>query len=475
VASVPQLLTSQVSDTPATLDGLGRLREFRAGWYRCLGRWSDTLFEMGDALLTAPGRVRSLPYLSIEPVCRRGHGSVYAALARGSLDIEAVRDLLVDYAPAGWWPVFAVDVSAWPRPGARCSPGRGMQHVPLPASSTGTRVPGWAYQWLAQLGPGNDSWTAPMDVRRIDPADNTNDMACAQMADFAARWAARHPGVVPVFCLDAGYCPLTATIAVTGAGTAPARIIVRIRRDRVFYHRAPAKTPGTPGRPKLHGPRFACADPGTWPPPAHHLERHDNHYGHITVHAWTHLHPGPTSRRHRPAATTSGTAAPIIEGTIIRITTTRPDTPTTTPLWLWTAGDDPLDLNLIWRAYLHRFDIEHLHRYLKQHLAWTTPTIRHPHQADTWTQLIAAAHTQIRLAQPLIAAHRMPWEKPLTPTTATPLRVHRGFRRLAPTLGTPTRAPKPTHPGPGRPPGSKNQQPTPRHKVIIKGKKKKKR
>jgi len=31
----------------------------------------------------------------------------------------------------------------------------------------------------------------------------------------ARRWRAHHPGRVPVFCLDAGYCPITATVQVT--------------------------------------------------------------------------------------------------------------------------------------------------------------------------------------------------------------------------------------------------------------------
>lgn len=28
-----------------------RLAGFRAGWYGCLGRWADTLFELTDAVL----------------------------------------------------------------------------------------------------------------------------------------------------------------------------------------------------------------------------------------------------------------------------------------------------------------------------------------------------------------------------------------------------------------------------------------
>jgi hypothetical protein len=42
-----------------------------------------------------------LPYLSVEPVFRRGHGMVYQALAEDGIDEEALRDLLVAARPAG--------------------------------------------------------------------------------------------------------------------------------------------------------------------------------------------------------------------------------------------------------------------------------------------------------------------------------------------------------------------------------------
>jgi hypothetical protein len=44
--------------------------------------------------------VWSPPYLSLEPVHRRGWGSTYAALARGRIDTELLRDLLVATLPS---------------------------------------------------------------------------------------------------------------------------------------------------------------------------------------------------------------------------------------------------------------------------------------------------------------------------------------------------------------------------------------
>ena len=66
---------------------LARLGGFRAELHACFTRRADALFELGDALLCAQA-VPSLPHLSLEPVHRRGWGSVYAALARGRIDVE---------------------------------------------------------------------------------------------------------------------------------------------------------------------------------------------------------------------------------------------------------------------------------------------------------------------------------------------------------------------------------------------------
>jgi hypothetical protein len=137
------------------------------------------------------------------------------------------------------------------------------------------------------------------------------------------------------------------------------------------------------------------------------------------------------------------------------------------PVWLWHSHPeaDQLDLIRIFRIFLRRFDIEHTFRFLKQTLGWTRPRLRTPEQADRWTWLAIAAYTQLRLARGLAADLRRPWEQPLHPEQLTPARVRRGFPRIRRTAGIPASAPKPTHPGPGRPKGSRNRRRAPRYTV----------
>src|SRR5665647_10031 len=103
-----------------------RLRRFRTGFYRCMTSWADATFELCDAALCAPAPVASVPVLSLEPIFRRSHGSLYKALARGGVDAEAMCDLLAEHRPRDWPLVFAVDASTWARCDGRDQPRAGL-------------------------------------------------------------------------------------------------------------------------------------------------------------------------------------------------------------------------------------------------------------------------------------------------------------------------------------------------------------
>lgn len=437
------------------------LLRFRAALYASFGRRADALFELTEAALTA-GLVPSLAYLSLEGAHRRGWGSLYAAIDRGTIDADALRDALARFPLADGEPVYAVDVSVWPRCDAEASPDRGFYYHPSRHSAGQPIVAGWAYQWLAQLGFARDSWTAPLDVRRVHPQRNANRVAVEQIKAFIAR---RPPaaGVVPLFVFDAGYDPVELA---QGLAEEAVAILVRLRSDRCFYAEPPPAQPGPQGgRPRRHGAKFAFADAATWPPPSAIYRTDDAQYGAVSVQAWAGLHAKTQSHPTRG----SRQPRPVVTGTVVRVAVTRLPGRTHKPqvLWLWWSGPGQPDLAQVWRAYVRRFDLEHTLRFCKQTLNWATPRPRHPDQADRWTWLVVAAYTQIRLARAHVADQRLPWERHLPASELTPSRVRRALSRLLPTLGTPAVAPKPCGRPPGRPKGKLSGK-APRHPVIKK-------
>jgi hypothetical protein len=442
---------------------LVRLDVFRSELHACCTRRADALFELGDALLCAPA-VPSLPHLSLAPVHQRGWGSAYAALASGRIDTERLRDLLVRFLPHADPLVFAVDVTTWPRCDAECSPERGYYYHPSRHSAGQPIIAGWAYQWITQLSFDRDSWTAPVDAARLHPLDDTDQTAAGQVRALLDRLPASQ--AVPLFVFDAGYDSAQLTLDLAAERVA---VLVRLRADRCFYADPPPPPPGKTGRPRRHGAKFNCADPTTWPAPTATLACHDDQYGSVTVAAWGGLHP--KQQRH-PGHGSRG-PRPIVRGTVIRVQVERVPAKTRPPkvLWLWWAGPGALDLDLVWRAYVRRFDLEHTVRFAKQTLGWTTPRPRHPEQADRWTWLVLAAYTQLRLARAVVADARLPWERPPPPGRLSPVRVCRGFPQLLVRLGSPAAAPKPAGRSPGRPKGS-SRGPTTRYPAVKKPAKK---
>jgi hypothetical protein len=240
-----------------------------------------------------------------------------------------------------------------------------------------------------------------------------------------------------------------------------------MRSDRVLRRPAPPHTPATRGRPRRHGGEFVFGASATWGQPDITTHTETRLYGSATARAWARLHPRLT---HRTAWLAHTGTLPILEGTVILLEVARlPSGAIPKPVWLWYSriNNTMSNVDLLWQAFLRRFDIEHTFRLFKQTLGWTAPKLRTPEAADRWTWLILAAYTQLRLARRLAADLRRPWEKPAPPERLSPARVRRGFRNLRPQVSCPAAAPKPSRPGPGRPAGGRNQRPADRHDVHI--------
>jgi hypothetical protein len=440
------------------------LQTFRAGIYRRLGARRDALFEVLDAA-TSVGPVPSLPYLSLAALHRRGWGSLYAALAAGRMDVPALRELVGHYPLDDGQPIYALDTSVWPRNDAETSPERGYYYSSARQSAGQPIVTGWSYAWLAQLSFTHDSWTAPLDVRRVPPSANAHTVAAAQIRALLERQPADSP--VPVCVFDAGYDPETLGRELGELDGERVAVLVRLRSGRCFYADPPPRPTGQVGRPRRHGAKFACADERTWwAPTAEHHEEHAQ-YARVQVRAWAGVHAKSQNHPHKGCRRT----LPTVRGTLVLVEVERLPRQTRIPkrLWLWWRGPGAPDLAVLWRAYVHRFDLEHTYRFCKQVLNWTTPRVRHPDQADRWTWLVLLAYTQLRLARRAIADVHLPWERPQRPArrALTPARVRQAFPQLLAALGTPANPPKPCGRSPGRPRGAR-AGPAPRYPALKK-------
>jgi DDE superfamily endonuclease len=456
---------------PQDVDGVEPVEvlcRFRRDFYGCLGARADELFELADAVLCSDGPVRSLADLSLAPEHRRGHGGLYDGINAGRIEVARLRRTLAGLAlpRVGERIVLAVDVSPWLRPDAETSPERLFCHVHGRARGSSQMIPGWPYSIVAALQTGRTSWTAVLDAIRLGPDDDATAVTAAQLREVVARlvqagqWREGDPHIQIV--MDSGYDVTRLAFVLADL---PVVLVGRLRADRVLLRPAPERRPGSAGRPSRHGPVFDLDQPGTWPPPDHATSTLTTRYGTAQARAWTRLHPRLT---HRGAWLDHDGELPIIEGALIRLAVDHlPGDRTPKPVWLWTSDPHASaeDVDRAWQGFLRRFDIEHTFRFLKQHLGWTTPKLRDPDAADRWTWLVIAAHTQLRLARDLTDDLRRRWERPCPPGRLTPARVRRGFRHLRPKIALPASAPKPSRPGPGRPPGSRNHHRAPRHDV----------
>ena len=117
-----------------------------------------------------------------------------------------------------------------------------------------------------------------------------------------------------------------------------------------------------------------CSQEKTHAKPDPELRTEDHRYGKVRVRVWHGLHPRLSGRGRWGKG--EG-APPIVRGSVIRVDVEhlpKRDGRKNKTLWLWWSGPGEPDLELCFRAYLHRFDLEHSYRFVKNTLGWTAPS-----------------------------------------------------------------------------------------------------
>lgn len=107
--------------------------------------------------------------MPLAPEHRRGHGTLYAGLNRGQVDVARLRRVLAGVplprATDGRL-VLAVDVSPWLRPDAGTVPDRSFCHTYGRGTAKHQMMPGRPYSVVA-LETGRTSWSAFLDAVRL--------------------------------------------------------------------------------------------------------------------------------------------------------------------------------------------------------------------------------------------------------------------------------------------------------------------
>ena len=414
---------NSLQDTPAGVEALSGLSRFRAGLRACFTRRGDALFEAADAMLCAQGPVRSPVELSLEPEFPAGTAPSTTPW-KGRISSSCLRHLLAGLsapARAGEPLMFAIDITPHARPDAQYADERTMVQV---RGKGGDRwLPGWPYSLLVGIQWGSSSWVDPIEARRLRPGEEHTDVTIGQITgllkDLTATGTWQPGDPPPLVLLDAGNYATDLTHALAGHDV---QLLVRLRTTRVFYLDPAPRRPGQMGAPARHGAEFSCSDPARRHAPDFERTAESGQYGTVTVRAWTGLHRklGSTGRW---ASWPRDKQLPIVRGTVLQVAVGHLPDGRKPPkdLWLWHAGPVPADPDLLWKAYLRRFDQEHFHRFAKSYLGLASAHLNSAAATDRWVSLAMGAYAQLRLARHLVDDLRRPWHprpdpaKPLSP------------------------------------------------------------
>lgn len=436
----------------STQEQLNKLIEFRQTVYdQFLTVRRDAQFEALDALLLK-GRVASFPWLSTASCFQRKWPSLYDALEQGQQDVAALQPFLVGQVAQTGIQFWSLDGSAWPRLQARTLPERQYVYAPGRAFNGKPVVPGYSYSFLDWVPQAGESWSLSVDVERVRP--DSSDLLVG--AGQVKRLCAARTGLTELLDIIAGDCKYSRPEFLRAVQSLPCGKVARLAKHRVLYGRPDPKPAGTRGRPPKHGARFAFKEPDTWGKPVEEVALEHPKWGQVKLRRWANLH---------------GRSAADVEFDVVQAQVHLERAQPPAPLWLlWLPPERipptlTVNIETIWRAYIHRWPIEPGNRFRKQTLNWTRPQFQTPEAGDRWTVIVSLAFWQLYLARPLVADCPLPWQP--KQVNLTPARVQQGMVDIFGQIGSPTHPPQTRGKSPGWPKGKRRQRKA-RYKVVKK-------
>jgi len=405
--------------------------------------------DLVDAL-TIAGHVNSPVCLSESPLFRRKFSSVYDALVHGEVGAE-LKVLFSDSQDADWetiggYEIHAIDATPHERMSAETLEDRGA----LKAQQKEPVRYGHKSSWLVRLVQSGTSWVAPEDIERIGTQTTDTKIAAQQVKDLAER--NQRPKVITADSRyrDKHFLGAFAVLKNTFA-------LVRLQNNQKLSQEPVPKPKGSRGAPRKHGADFQLTAIEREPDA---IEAFSLGKQKVRVRVWDKLHFKRLAK---------------VKGSVVCVEFLKEDgTPRyIRPLWLfWTGPEDTAPQNLC-RMYLWRFAIEHLFRFLKQHMGLNSNRSSNLKSLQRWTWIAALAYWQLLLMRDTGQPNRPAWhphkkdgqDKPLTPS-----QVQRSAQAFLLQAGSPAANTRPAGKGTGR---QKGYHPAPRKRfdVVFKTKK----
>jgi hypothetical protein len=346
------------------------ISEFREAVYQKVTFRPAAILDLVDAL-TIAGHVSSPVALSESPLFQRKFSSVYDALVHGELGND-LKTLFSDSQDAGWetiagYEIHALDATPNERMAVETLADRGA----LKAQQKEPVRYGHKYSWLVRLVQSGTSWVAPEDIARISTETTDTKVAAQQIKDLALRNT--RPKVITADSRyrDKHFLGAFATLENTHA-------LVRLQNNQTLSQEPLPKPKGSRGAPRKHGANFQLTAIPCDPDASEEFLLGKQK---VRVRVWHKLH----FRR-----------IPKVVGSVVCVEFLKEDgTPRyKRPLWLfWTGSEDVAPQDLC-RMYLWRFAIEHLFRFLKQHMGLNSSRSANLASLQRWIWVVALASLQ---------------------------------------------------------------------------------
>jgi hypothetical protein len=420
------------------------IQQFRETVYQSFRKRADAILDLIDAL-TVAGHVNSPVALSEETPFRRKFSSIFDTLLHGEIDFDLLLQTLFEYQPGNseqiaGYELYAMDCTPNEREEAETLEDRGS----LKTEKNEPVRYGHKYSWLVRLVEWGTSWVAPVDVRRVETSLTDSQVASVQVQELDQRHP--NPKVIVEDSLYGNHLFLAIFLELKNVFA-----LVRLRSNLVFYERPKPHVEGKKGAPAKHGTKFKLSAPSRQPDRTETFLLGEQT---VSLKAWQGLH---FKKLH------------LLVGMVLRVEFLRPDgTPRyKRPMWLFWTGPETVALSELCRMYLWRFAIEHLFRFMKQHLGLNANQSTNLVSTDQWMWFCAIAYWQLLLMRDEMPNARPAWY-PAQPAQGkqkmTPGLVQRGALRFLEQLDTPARPTRTAGKGKGR---TKGYRPAPRQRFPV--------